>query len=553
MERRVWAIIMVTNIILAQPLVTILNGTYSGLHLSEFQQDLFLGMPYAQGTGGRNRFLVPQSLNETWNGTRPAITYGPACPDEDVETDGIYGMGEDCLSINVVRPTGIDTSDRLPVMFWIHGGSYQTGTSGLPDYNLSYIVQRSMEINKPIIAASINYRKGGWGLLYSREVQGTGNTNLALRDMRKALAWIQENIGAFGGNASQVTIWGESSGSFAVGQLLMSYGGRTDGLFHGSIQESGSASTAWYNGSDWYQPIYDKIVRQVNCSDAPDTLICLRTIDYATLYPFMASSKVSGPGFYPTVDGDIIPDFPTQLLRTGQFAHVPHLQGTNSDEGTANAPQGVVDTDEELRDYLLYDTGFDFPNSTISRIMELYPNDPAQGVPIDTGNETFPELGAQYKRVAAIVGDVFFHGPRLDDARHYSKSSSTYIYRFNTRGFANSTNTTYTDLTGSLAPAWEGVTHYTEVAFVFANPENVGSWPEYKALSNQMSAHWINFAYAGDPNGDELPEWPEYGSGKNGLNLVLQTESQGGSYVEDDNYRLAGREYLTEWARRRHV
>lgn len=139
-------------------------------------------------------------------------------------------------------------------------------------------------------------------------------------------------------------------------------------------------------------------MEQVNCSDVPDTLDCLRTIDFATLYPFMASSNVPGPGFYPTVDGDILPDYPTQLLRTGQFAHVPHFYGTNSDEGTANAPQGSINTDEDLRAYLLYDTGFNFPNATVSRIMKLYPNDPAQGVPINTGNETFPELGLQYKR-----------------------------------------------------------------------------------------------------------------------------------------------------------
>lgn len=117
----------------------------------------------------------------------------------------------------------------------------------------------------------------------------------------------------------------------------------------------------------------------------------------------------------------------------------------------------------------------------------------------------------------------------------------------------NSTNATYTDHTGSLAPAWEGVTHYTEVAFVFANPDDVGPWPEHKALSDQMSAQWITFAHTGNPNGDGLPMWPGYSEGPDGLNLVLQTETQGGTYVEDDVYRLSGREYLTEWARRRHV
>lgn len=87
----------------------------------------------------------------------------------------------------------------------------------------------------------------------------------------------------------------------------------------------------------------------MNCSEASDTLAYLRTIDYNTLYPLIASSKVPGPGFYPTVDGDIFSDFPTQLLRTGQFARVPHLCGTHLDDGTTNAPQDVVDTDEDLR------------------------------------------------------------------------------------------------------------------------------------------------------------------------------------------------------------
>lgn len=248
-----------------------------------------------------------------------------------------------------------------------------------------------------------------------------------------------------------------------------------------------------------------------------------------------------------------MPAFPTELLHSGRFAHVPHLYGTNSDEGTANAPQGVVNTDEDLRKYLLEGTGFGFPESTIDQIMELYPDDPSQGVPINTGNERFADKGWQYKRVAAIVGDVFYHAPRLDDARHYSKYSPTYIYRFNTRAWTNSTNATYTDYTGELIPAYEGVTHATEIAFVFHNFDKVGPWPEYQALSEQMSSQWIHFASTGSPNAEGLPLWPKYSEGSQGLNLVLQIEEQGGSYVENDTYRLAGREYLTEWARRRHV
>ncbi|KAF2502928.1 alpha/beta-hydrolase [Lophium mytilinum] len=536
------------------PIVKVINGSYSGLFLPEFKQELFLGIPYAQDTGGQNRFLIPQGLNESWEGVRAAKQYGNACPDNDLASDGVYGMSEDCLSINIVKPAGLKGYEKLPVVLWIHGGSYQVGTSGIPNYNLTYLVQRSVEIGKPIIGASINYRKGGWGMLYSIEVQGSGNTNLALRDMRKGLAWISENIAAFGGDKDSVTIWGESAGSFAIGQLLLSYGGQTSGLFHRSIQESGSATTAWYNGSSWYQPIYNTLVSQVNCSEAIDTLACLRTIPYETIYPFLDSSKVGGPGFYPTVDGDIIPNYPTELLQSGRFAHIPHLYGTNSDEGTDNAPaDGVINTDDDVYSYLLNSTGFDFPPSTVREIMRLYPDDPALGIPLNTGAERFADKGYQYKRIAAILGDAFYHATRLSDARNYAKYSPTYIYRFNTRAFVNSTNATYLDLTGSLAPAYKGVAHFSEVAFVMANPQFVGPWPEHKELSDQMSAQWVNFINGGSPNAEGLPKWPKYSDGKRGLNLVLQTKQQGGSYVEEDTYRLAGREYLTKWARRRHV
>ena len=535
-----------------EPTVKVLNGTYEGRYLPGFDQDLFLGVPYAQDTGGQNRFLIPQSLNTTWNGTRLAKQYGNACPDPEPERDGEFGMSEDCLSINIVRPAGMSAneSSKLPVAVWIHGGSYQVGTSALPNYNLTYIVQRSVEIGNPIIATSINYRKGGWGMMYSREIQGTGNANLALRDMRKGLAWISENIGAFGGDKDTVTIWGESAGSFAVGQLLMTYGGRTDGLFHRSIQESGSAATAWYNGSDWYQPIYDNIVDKTNCSDVPDTLACLRTVPYQALLPLMAE-PIQGPGWYPTVDGDIIPNFPTELLHSGRFAHIPHLYGSNSDEGTDNAPVGVINTTQQLYDYVKGSTGFGFPDAVVRKILEIYPDDPAQGIPLNTGAERFAEQGYQYKRIAAIMGDVFYHAPRLDDARQYAKSAPTYIYRFNTRPWQAGTNTT----AGGLAPVYKGVQHFSETQFVFANPAFYGPWPEYKALSDVMSAQWVNFVASGDPNGKDLPVWPRYSESEKGLNLVVQATGRGqnGSYVEEDTYRLAGREFLSKWARRRHV
>ena len=203
------------------PTVTVRNGSYVGVHLPNYGQDIFLGVPYAQDAGGANRFRVPQALNESWDGLRTADRYGDQCPDDAPPTaEAEYGMSENCLSLNVVRPAGGAEGESnaalLPVMVWIHGGSYQRGTTGLPHYNLTFLVQRSVEIGRPIVGVGINYRKGGWGNMYSIEIAGSGNTNLALRDMRQALAWLQENVQAFGGDPGCVTIWGESSGSFAV-------------------------------------------------------------------------------------------------------------------------------------------------------------------------------------------------------------------------------------------------------------------------------------------------------------------------------------------------
>jgi len=118
---------------------------------------------------------------------------------------------------------------------WIHGGGLSMGGTQDERYNLSFIVDNSVAIGKPIIGVSIAYRLSGWGFLSSLEVAGSGQTNLGLRDQRLALHWLQENIGAFGGDPSKVTIWGESAGAGSVGWQLTAYNGRDDHLFRAGI------------------------------------------------------------------------------------------------------------------------------------------------------------------------------------------------------------------------------------------------------------------------------------------------------------------------------
>ncbi len=126
-------------------------------------------------------------------------------------SDDTVSYSEDCLSVNVVRPAGIPHSQKLPVAVWIHGGGFLIGSSADRIYNLSDLVNTSQQLHMPVIVASINYRLGVLGFLAGSELAAEGNINMGLHDQRLALRWVQENIGAFGGDPEKVTIFGESA------------------------------------------------------------------------------------------------------------------------------------------------------------------------------------------------------------------------------------------------------------------------------------------------------------------------------------------------------
>lgn len=184
------------------------NGTYEGLYLPTYDQDAFLGIPYAQPPIGSLRFKWPQSLNSSFQSTRSATQYGYSC----YQYGSKFNLSEDCLTLNVVRPHGYENTS-LPVLVWIYGGGLFAGSSADPQYNLSGIVKTSQEIDRPIVAVSLNYRLGMWGFLQTPQILAEGSSNAGLLDQRMALRWLQENIAAFGGDPKRVTIWGKSTGA----------------------------------------------------------------------------------------------------------------------------------------------------------------------------------------------------------------------------------------------------------------------------------------------------------------------------------------------------
>ena len=184
------------------PTVTVKNGTLEGLHSDTYDQDFFLGIPFARPPVGQLRFRVPQSINESWTETYDATSYSAACVGYGSDDWPYKTLSEDCLYLNIIRPAGYENTS-LPVAFWIHGGGLFEGSSVDERYNLSFIVQRSVEDGNPIIAVSTNYRLSAWGFLTGEEVVETGQTNLGFRDQRLAMHWVQENIAAFGGMSIQ--------------------------------------------------------------------------------------------------------------------------------------------------------------------------------------------------------------------------------------------------------------------------------------------------------------------------------------------------------------
>lgn len=483
------------------PTVQVKNGTYQGVYSQDFNQDFFLGMPFAQPPVGDLRFRNPQSLNTTWTEPRNATQYSSICYGYGSD-DWVLGnpVSEDCLTINVIRPAGTDAAAQLPVGVWIHGGGAFMGSSLDPRYNMSFIIQQSVDLGKPFIAVSLNYRLQAFGYLFGTAAMEAGVTNLGYKDQRLALHWVQENIGAFGGDPEKVTIWGESAGASSVGVHLLAYGGRDDGLFRSAIQQSGGfVGNGRYGNASAWDVYYNNITRATNCSDASDTLGCLRKVPVDALSAVFNSSVTAQVPFWGAqIDGDMIQSSGTQQLLNGAVVKVPLLHGRNLDEGTAFGIRGINTT--ELFITRVMAAGPD--NATAQTIAALYPDIPAIGIPATLIGRPPPSnasLGVQWKRSAAYYGDLTQHAPRRLISQTWAKNNLTsWSYNFNVR-------------VNGVGPEI-GSTHFQEVAFVFHNTGGLGyqnavaqnpfqGQPQtFNQLADIMSRMWISFIVDTDPN-----------------------------------------------------
>ncbi|KAF8313075.1 alpha/beta-hydrolase [Clavulina sp. PMI_390] len=579
------ALIVLTNLESVSanaPIVSIKSGATIAGTSTAYGLDQFLGIPFAQPPVGKLRYAAPAPTSYSSTSVINATSYGPVCVQDT--------MSEDCLSVNVFRPTGVNATFKLPVMVWVYGGSFLNG--GSPLYDPTAIIDRSIQLSQPVLYVSFNYRVNSFGFLASSEVataasHETAALNVGLYDIQAAFQWVQENIASFGGDPTKVTAFGESSGAIAIGSLLVSGCGtavQKQGLFHGAIMESGAPSGDPVPPPSYLDPRYEAFVTTAGCGAAlanNTALACLRALPTEAVYEatlYLLSTSTLALPFNRVVDGYFHDTQPSNQVRSKRLAKIPLMMGNNMDEGTSFAATSVANSTEFipaietititlltyptncfllLADLYTNAASLKTLNQTLlPTLAKLYPDNPALGSPFDplgvSPSYRFYEPLAtnQYKRNAAVFGDSLFQAGRrllLDAYIAMDKLYPVYNYYFvqNTPG----------------AAAARGVYHSSEIPFVYGKYAASDATSVEGQTSLIMLDAWLQFAHNLSPNGlnrvladvlttrgaiSSVPTWPTYGISRTTMQFGIPANSTATNVTAliQDTYRQAGIAFL---------
>jgi len=454
----------------------------------------FRGIPYAAPPLGQLRWTPPQPPAQ-WGGVRAAHKYAPAClhpRDTPAMFERFETEDEDCLYLNVWTPSPVRPGAKLPVMAWIHGGAFMTGTAS-DEYLFGGDLAQSN-----VVVVNFNYRLGPFGFLahpaLSAESPQKVSGNYGLLDQIAALRWIQRNIAAFGGDPGNVTLFGESAGGRSVATLMVSP--LAKGLFHKAIMQSSSLYRPMYSLTEsWYgRPSMEdegrKVVKNLGLADDKDVLAALRAAPADEIMkaavpelPGMlegANAERKGIPWEPAADGWVLPGSPSDLWDAGRQVKIPVLAGSNADEGSLFMSRIMfLNTSRAQK---LVQLGFpeDAPE-----LLQLYP---------------FNDSDQARDQLNKLAGDMNSAAPMRNIVRRVAQAGEpSWLYYY-----------TYVrdDWMGRKLGAWHGA----EIRFVF-NSLDRGKGRVNDAdreLARIMSGYWVNFARTGNPNGPELPQWPRF-------------------------------------------
>lgn len=457
------------------PLVSTAQGKAQGKILDGGKVKAFLGLPYAAPPVGERRWKAP-AAPVAWKGVRDASKFAAHCPQWPIWKDYIFddpGSSEDCLFLNVYAPVKAAAPSKLPVMVWIHGGGYAAGSGSEPRYNGSALVERG------VVVVTLDYRMNVFGFLAAADLASENHGhagNYGLMDMVAALQWVKTNIAHFGGDPGNVTIFGESAGSFAVSTLLAVPGAQ--GFFQKAIGESGAAFGEVIR--------LDPVAERVQQDQAWVESLGAKSVAELRTWPMekliAAAQKLSIVRFSPVVDGEFLPDSVSVLYAAGRQAHVPTIIGWNRDEHAGTLSRGLTAAGWQAWASQHY-------GARTAEFLKAFPgatDEQAMRSADDFTSAGYISLGA-WKWV---------------EAQSATGRAPVYRYRFDLPAPAS-----------EMHPEGKYAFHSDELEYVFGTLETrPGSvWrPEDQRLSGQMMDYWTNFAKTGDPNGKGLPAWPRY-------------------------------------------
>ncbi|MGR6964802.1 carboxylesterase/lipase family protein [Geodermatophilus sp. URMC 61] len=449
---------------------------------------LFQGIPFAAPPVGDLRFRPPAPV-EPWDGVRGATAPGSPCPQLQDEFNPFASTDEDCLSLNVTTPAGLEgRSGDLPVMVWIHGGGF-VGGAGWP------FDARRLAVDGDVVVVTINYRLGPLGFLAQRDLSAQNGDlasgSAALLDQQAALRWVERNIAAFGGDPRTVTVFGESAGGSSVCVQLASPTAR--GLFDRAIAQSFSC-TARYDDLATAEATGDQVAAAVGCAGGTDVAACLRQVGVEELLR-------AWPGDAFVVGGSALPVQPADAFAAGERARVPVVHGNTRDENTlftpllplvsTGAPPSSSLTAEEYAAELTARYG-DRAGEVLARYpADAYPSPlrALAAVDSDAGTPTMLSICAHvdaHEALSAVPG-----------------STPVYAYQFRDR--------TASPLIDFPFPGYPGdAQHGTELPYLFPGLFGAPLTPEQQELSATMVRYWTTFAATGDPNGRGTPGWHRY-------------------------------------------